>query len=658
MTSTISLSKVNAVLKKNFRLNKASFIVTNLLAAAGAVGICAAAIGFADKNSAYHSYVYNVTDEFVSSTTLLLLFFGVIQLFFLSVKMFREIYSRQASDSFYAMPVTRKEYYTANVLYGLINIAVLFAVVAAVSLVFGKAPVLFDVVHNILDLKPFIKALAVNFSVLLYVFFGFILAVVLCGRRWQTFAISVTGFASVYILISTAAGYMNSVYGYYIENIDGGFKTLLTMLNGGNTVNMAAVAACNIVLAAVIFVVGYFVFKNRKAEAAEQNLSGKIVPFVLQGFICAASYGVFSIYGNKLWLKILIGIAVCCVTAVIFCAVFYKKALTKAAVITAAVVCAVMSAFIIGVDKFPQNHYIGYVPEAEDIQSVEFVESGDNYAYVYSESSLTYLDYLFYNDSYSGDNDSVKIESQEGIESLLKIHAKAVSDEVMKSYNKHYSDPYSDDVDHDWYSFKLVYKLKNGKTVTRCYAVDTKDFIEEYAAFIQTDEVIEQKFPFNLNKDSILFARIEDVNIETFEAVDYEASDYYKEEAISDDDFGIYYSEDSYFTLDNYGEFFDLYKQDVKERDSKTAIMLGSDNSFYFTYYDENMPSHYSVSVYYLSDDAPPELAEKIRKMTPSQVEKYMYDSTDNYVVEEWLSFDRTIDKNVASFLEARGILK
>ncbi len=641
MTSTISLNKINAVLKKNFRLNAASIIVSNLLTFIGALFVCYTVIGFPDK-----SFVtkLDMTDDYSTGITLIFTFFGVIHLFFLAIKIFREIYSRRASDSFYSMPVTRKEYYFANVLFGLINIAFLFVVVTVVTLIFAKTPVLFDIEHNFVDLIVFFKSMLYSTSVLIFVLSGFILAAVLCGRRWQVFAVSVVSYAAFCLVIIGVASYMNTIYGFGTDVSIGALGILLSLFNGGNMVSSAVLTVSHIVLAFAVFVIGYFVFKNRKAEVAEQSLSGKIVPAVILAVVCAAAYIAFSDFGDNLYLEILIGIIACFAVAVIFCAVFYKKFLTKASAIAAAAVCVVMSAFIIGVDKLPQHSYVGYVPKAEEVQSVKFTDKGEGSDYLYSNSTMNFIDSFFY-DGYSGEEKVITADSQESIESIIKLHTKAVSSEEIEKYNTNASRLYKgNDYVVNWYSFKIEYKLKNGKTVTRRYSVDARDFIEEYAALIKTDDVIEQRFPFTVNKDAILFGRVEDNDTEAYDTY----SDY-------SDDYGIYYSEDSYFTLENYDELFNLIKADIKARSSSYAVALDSSYAFYFAC---SMPDEHIISIYYLAEDTPADVAESIRKMTPSQVEKYMYESNESYVIEDWVRIDKKADKNIVAFLEEKGIIK
>lgn len=640
MTSTISLNKINAVLKKNFRLNAASIIVTNLLAFIGALFVCYTVIGFPDKSIVAK---LDVTDDYSSGITFVFTFLGVIQFFFLAIKIFREIYSRRASDSFYSMPVTRKEYYTANVLFGLINIAFLFIVVTAVTLIFAKTSVLFDVKHNFVDLIAFFKAVLYGVSLLIFALSGFILAAVLCGRRWQVFAVSVVSYAAFCLVIIGSASYMNTIYGFGTDASADVLGVFLSLFNGGNMVSNAALIIAHIVLALVVFVIGYFVFKSRKAEVAEQSLSGKIVPVVLLALVCAAVYITFSDLGYNLYLRILIGIIACFAAAAIFCAVFYKKFLTKASAIAAAAVCIVMSAFIIGVDKLPQHSYVGYVPQADEVQSVKFTDKGESSDYLYS-STLNLIDSFFY-DGYSGEEEVITADSQDSIESIIKLHTKAISSEEIEKYNANLSLQYTgNDYIVHWYSFKIEYKLKNGKTVTRRYSVDVRDFVEEYAALIKTDNVIEQRFPFTVNKDAILFGRVEDNDTEAYDAY----SDY-------SDDYGIYYSEDSYFTLENYDELFNLIKTDIKARNSSDAAALDLSYAFCF---DGSLPDEHYISIYYLAEDTPADIAENIRKMTPSQVEKYMYEANESYVIEDWVRIDKKADKNTFAFLEEKGIIK
>lgn len=658
MTSTISLNKINAVLKKNFRLNAASFIVSNLLALIGTFLICYSIIGIEDKNSPTQ-YVYDATQEFSAAAAVLLSFIMVVELFFLSIKMFKEIYSRRASDFFYSMPVTRKEYYTANVFYGLINVVSLSAVVIIAVLIFAKTPIFFDIKHNTVELDIFFNVIISCILGLVFEFSVFMLAAVLCGRIWQVVAVSVLISSSYSALVSGISVYLNSIYGFYAENSKGdiGLNTLLILLNGGNDVSNTAVIMCYLIAAAAIFAVGYLVFKNRKAETAEQSFSGKIMPYVILSLICAGIYASLSTGGDKLYLEIIYGVIACLVTAVIFCAVFYKKALTKSAAISAAVVCVIMSAFVICADRLPEKiGYVDYVPEAGEVQSVAYEVSGDNYQYA-EDRSTTVIDSLFYSeDFYSEENLLWNIESKEGIEKVITLHKKAVSDEVINKYNNYFTaeNPFDENYIDMWYSFKLTYTLNNGKTVTRCYAVDCKDILEEYAAIIQQDEVIDQRSPFTLDTDSILFARVEGTDTEAIDEgyMFSEADDYFES-----DDYGIYYSADSYFTLESYDDFFEFLRQDIKARDCYDAATQDTGYVYYISN-DKYLKNEQRICIYYLSEDCPAEMAEKFRKMTPDEVEKHIYESYDEFVLTDYIILNSAFDKNTIGFLNDKGILK
>ncbi len=658
MTSTISLNKINAVLKKNFRLNAASIIVTNLLALIGTFLICYIIIGVEDKTNPTQ-YVYDATQEFSAAAAVLLSFIMVVELFFLSIKMFKEIYSRRASDFFYSMPVTRKEYYTANVFYGLINVVSLSAVVIIAALIFAKTPIFFDIEHNTVEFGIFFNVIISCILGLVFEFSVFMLAAVLCGKIWQVVAVSVLISSSCSALVSGISVYLNSIYGFYAENSQGdvGFNTLLILLNGGNAVSDTAVMICYFIATAVIFAVGYLVFKNRKAEIAEQSLSGRIMPYLILSLICAGIYVSFSTVGDKLYLEIIYGIIACLVTAVIFCAVFYKKALTKSAAISAAAVCVIMSAFVICADTLPEKiGYVDYVPEAGEVQSVAYEVSGDNYQYA-EDRSTTVIDSLFYSDDFYSEEDTMwNIESKEGIENVITLHKKAVSDEVISKYNNYFTteNPFDENYIDMWYSFKLTYTLNNGKTVTRSYAVDCKDILEEYAAIIQQDEVIDQRSPFTLDTDSILFARVEGTDTEAIDEgyMFSEADDYFES-----DDYGIYYSADSYFTLESYDDFFELLRQDIKARDCYDAAAQDTGYVYYISN-DKYLKNEQRICIYYLSEDCPAEMAEKFRKMTPDQVEKHIYETYDEFVLTDYIILNSVFDKNTIGFLNDKGILK
>lgn len=652
MTSTISLNKVNAVLKKNFRLNAASLIVTNITVVACMLVICAAVIGVPSKDLAVSSYVSNVTVEFSVSASLIVNVLGVIYLLFLSLRMFREIYSRRASDFFYSMPVTRKEYYVGNVLFGIINILFMFIGVIAVALIFGKLPIVFDVEHNVIDVKQFLQYMAIPFSGLFLTFAVFMVSAVLSGRRWQAVAASVLSSISLSAVMMSVGMQMNTVYGYNVQNNGSAVDTFLAVLNRGEGVPPTVIVLFKLAMAAVLFAVGYLVFKNRKAEVAEQSLSGKIVPALLLFAIDAGVFmTAFSAFDHiSMIFRILIGVVCSVVVAVIFCAVFNKKAFTKNTDIACAAACVVSIAFVFGVETLPKAvGYIDYIPSAEEIQSVEFTENYDNYAYVGSSSYITFFDYLFEGGNYDEyEEDVFKIESQEGIDCVLKLHQKAIDDEIIKKYEA-YNDPdESVYIDDSWFSYKLTYHLKNGKEVSRYYSVCCKDMLEEYAAFVKTDEVIDQSFPFNLNKDSILFARVEEP---------YEDTEIYDDSLEYIDDYSVSYSADSYFTLDNYDEFFTLLKQDMKARSDMDALLQTT--SYIYLLNDKYIENEQYIYIYYLDEDTPAELAEKIRNMTPSQAETYMYNSNEDlHLLSESVVLSKTVDKNTMNYLTDRGIIK
>lgn len=662
MISTISLNKINSVIKKNFRLNTASLIITNILAFLGTVMISYFAVGVKEKGASSTASVYDVTFEYIAAVAALLSVIGTVQMFFLSIKMFREIYSRRASDFFYAMPVTRLEYFSGNVIYGLVNIASVAVSVIIATLVFAKTPVLFDTAHNFVELKPFFNVIISFIVCIVYEFSGFMLSAVLCGKIWQVMAMSVISLSSCSVLISGITAYMNSIYGFYSDTTRSqhGLGGIVTLFNGGNEAESWISAVLYIAAAVIVFIFGYLVFKNRKAEAAEQSLSGRIMPYIILFVVCAGTYISFSTFDERLHFEILIGIAAVIITAAVFCAVFYKKVFTKGAAVAAAAVCIVMSAFLLGVDKLPEKTgYIDYVPEAEEVQSVKYEISGDNYQYA-GNGVTDFIDSLFYSENYYEDDNIWNISSEEGKERITALHKKAVSEEVIKKYNNYYN--YGDEEFGEnqyeyidaWYSFKLTYTLKSGKTVIRCYAVDAEDIIEEYAAITQTDEVIDQRFPFEIDTQSVLFARLEENDTEAVDDFVYDELD---EDAEKPDDYGIYYKEDSYFTLDNYGDFFALLRQDIKARDAFNAT---AQDLSYMLYYmnDKRYETQQSICVYYLSDDCPADEAERIKKMTPAQVEKYLYMNNNSYVEEQYIILNTAFDKNTVGFLQNRGILK
>ncbi len=647
MTSTISLNKINSILKKNFRQNKAGLVLSDLMVLFAVLFDCSMTMSFINSKIDM-DYVSDITKEFSVFLKYAMFCIGIVTLLVLSIKMFKEIYSKRASDFFYSMPVTRREYYAANVIYGLINIISMYVTAIISVFVFAKTSLLFNSEYYVVDLKILIPDLIGNFVVFLVLFACFILCTVLSGKIWQTIALSVISIVSFVNLISGIALYMNTVIGFKAENINNGIETLLSIFSGGARVNLLIVCIVRLIAAAVILTAGYYAFKIRRAEVAEQSLSGKIIPVIIFAFAGAAVFAASSFYGQTLFFRIIAGILASVVAAIAFCAVFYKKFITKSVLITLAVVCAAMSLFAAGVEKFPYLcGYAAYVPEKSEIQSVQFVEEGDNYSYTYYHDGSRYLDSLFSDIVSYGEEDSIyEIKTEDGIECVRNLHLKTVSQELIDKYKTYVNNSEAYNSVDSWYSFKIVYNLKNGKKVTRCYAVDTNDLVNEYADFIKSDEIINQSFPYNIDKSRILFARINENSVDT--------------QPVIDDDYDIYYSEDSYFKLDDYDELFNVLKIDIKKRNSERAVIQALS---YFYLYDKFIEDEIDIEIYYLSDDTPKAAEKSIREMKPSQIDSYIYNSEYNNDVEEYvescsISLSRGNDNNSIAVLKEKEIIK
>lgn len=651
MTSTISLSKVNTVIKNNFRRNIANLIVANGAIILSVLAICASVLGLPHKEYSPTTTI-DVTSQFSYSAYMMLCVIGFIYMLALTIKIHKEIYSRRACDFFYSMPVTRKEYYIGNVLFGILNILIMTIVLVAVALVFGKLPIAFDVEHNFIDVKLFIGFM-LNATIEIVLSFAlFIMSAVLCGRKWQVIATVIMFDASISAIISAIAVRMNMTYGYVLRGTGDSADILMAMFNGGVSASDIAVASAKFVFAVITFAIGYFVFKYRKAEVAEGSFSGRVVPALLLLAVSGAAFlSAFTLYEKSLYEKIIAGLIFSFVITVIFCAVFYKKAVTKDGIIVFAVACAVSIAVMIGITQLPKaTGYVKYMPSADEIQSVEFEESPDNYAYVNEYSFSSSLDYMLFGEEfYEFDKQlPIKFESEDGIERVLNLHQKALDDEIIAKYER-YIDPNEDFYTEDgWFSFKLVYHLKNGKTVTRCYAMCCNDMTEAYANIVRSDEYIDQSFPFTLDKDSILFARVEAPYY-------YEDAEIYDESWEYTEDYGVTYSEESYFALDNYDEFFSLLRQDMKARSDINALLQITS---YLYMYDEYVENEQYIYIYYLDEDTPADVAEKIRNMTPSQVEKYIFEKNEDfYVLNEPIILSTSNDENATQYLIDRGIL-
>jgi hypothetical protein len=645
MTSINSSNKFLPMLKNAFRRNMAHLIVTQII-------ILLVTISSLRSFLSLKPYeVLDITTKYSLSIENFCSVIFVFESFILAVTVFREIYSKRAADFYFSMPVKRGTYYNTNMLFGAINIALAYVISFVLSVIVIKTDIIYPSKFYIFDISHFARVMFISFLAILAVLAVFMLCAVVSGKKWHYVLLSLIAVLFSFVGIIEFIGYINTIWGLWIDISKAWIVSPLGVLlsnveeiSAGQTAILCTVAIIQFLIA---YVIGFIVFKKRKAEVAEFTLAGRIIPAIMIiGCLVTVFFINLNVVDIPLYSRIISGAISAAVITVILTAICYKKAITKGALKCLGGAVIITAIVIACVEFIPSADYIKYVPEASEVDSVTIYNDVD-----YSNPDITGLLYgsAFYGyyDDYSDDSvHTYTFSSDESKDKFYEFHKKIVADETQSNA---YGDNYYKYGPH---SVKIKYSLKNGKTVIRSYCMGTKDVCKEYVALMQTDEGLNQLEPLNLESDSILFACLTDY------------ADPYADDK-SDN------SLSSFIILDDYNTLFEKIKIDRKNESVKSFLEY-TNSGFNVWNYDEDYndtaethdaseESALEIILYTFSAGVSQEEREKLSKMTPEEIISYEdmlmvnsdYDASR--ILETYrFAFDEN-DKEIGSYLNELG---
>ncbi len=644
MTSTTSNSNFGAAFKKLLRRRWAGAVIILVLSIV--VGIVAATMSLSS-----YKYIYDYDTAYAASTVerinadieiggvggILCIIIGIYDLFACS-RYFKEIYKKRSCDYYFASPITRSEYFNSAFLFGAAVNAAAFCAGIGVFYLIMKIPSLPNVVFYF-ENSAFAGVLAMLFA-LLAAFAMLMLCAAMAGRRLHFIILAVISLISAPLALTNISANINNVWGV-IRNTVG----YASFSPAGNAINayialsdtkrdafLIAVSVAEIIGA---YVIGLSLFKRRRAEVAEVSLAGRIMPYVflvllqISAFMSSGGVDLFA-------MAIIIGLISALIVTLIFSAIFYKKAFTKETLLSLG--CASLASIIFLSAVYLPNHtpFIDYIPEASQVESVEF--NCDSYTYSEYQTALSLL--FGYIDEEA--ESSFVITSEEGIENTIALHKKLISDDVIRESKKNLNGAFEleayDDFVSDYYAtygFEIKYNLKGGKSVARQYCLDPNLIESELGTLFQSEEIIRQTEPYNIDPSEIIF-----VGAQLFELqqeYDSEADEYYY--------YGGYYTapEASDITA-NYAEFAELSISDKLNADTRSFL----DNNYSWFQIDfGSWETGYSnergeIDVYVFSETATPKLKEKVSQMDWQQFAEFIdseayytnyYDQIDEYII-------------------------
>lgn len=623
MISINSSNNFSAVLKNNFRRYAALFIVFQIFA----VLFSGFLISFyADSYDGSYNSTNNITNTFSDICMPLFAFFCSIEAFILVAVMFRGIYSKRASDFYFSLPVKRGAWFNADFLFGVISFAVSYAIFCISSIIVINSNMLRQSRFVNLEAGCFLKYAFMSFTALIVVYTVFVMCAVIAGRMWQYILLS---FISSLALYAGAAGficYLNTVYGFWLDLENSYIASAVSLaFSGISDFSVLKFFLAAAVQFAVFYVVGYLSFKKRKAEVAENKLSGKLLPIVLTVTCFLAEIFVCLGIGNEVALsgRIIAAIIMVSVTALILSAVFFRKAFSKPVFISLLGAVILSALTIFSVQLIPEKIYVNVAPEADEIEAVSI--------YDYNALGSSDITDLLYGINYLNISDESEVRNykfltDEAKEKAVELHKKLLSEKTRNNSNGF-------DEGGDT-TLGIEYRLKNGKTIRRVYTVLTKDIIEEGIALFKTDEGINGIEGFDYNSEDIIFSV-----------------------------FGLYaddYENSFYIEKTDCRKLRECVQKDIMNREaSEFAGSAGLPFLTMWEDYDSDLDNEpekdiYTLSFFIFKAGVPVSERVKMEKLSPKEIVKY---DSEFYLQIEEVSFyiDMDQDINTVSYLEELG---
>lgn len=559
-------------------------------------------------------------------------------------RMFRQIYKKQSCDSYFSVPIKREEYFVANYFYGFLVNIVCFILPLVVYL--GAIQTMKS---NLIDLGYVLKFASVFMLAVLAMYSAFVVCAVISGKRIQYLILSLICLFCTSTMLTGIATKICSIWG---------FSGDLTLLNALSPIDNAiagayfyeGVEADNVIPLIIIslveiiglFIAGYIAFKKRKAETAESSLSGKVIPYVILAILVGAAF-FFSATGTGA-VDIVVGIVLATLMAMAFSGIFYKKVFTKQTLITLIGVCTVFTTLSIVVMLPVFNGYVKYVPEAGEVDSVEFCSVS------HSGSYTGFSELLGTNVGYTDFGEEIIFVEQENIEKIIALHNKSIEDEAIKTTRKKNNRSwlrimlFIDSLHGYNYipdtSYRIKYNLADGSTVERVYSVSNNLVTKEYYDVFQNEEALWQLEPMKYDNEKFLGV----------ECSVYNNGDEYIEESVELVNFDI-----EQYKKALVKDYLSMQRTTfISEFDSFESAYYGMYYGMYYDY-DEYYPVC-NVDLYFANEDITDEELAEYKKMPTSRLLNAIYEDYDKNYKAWYFSRDFSNDyTNTLEYLNSCG---
>lgn len=565
-------------------------------------------------------------------------------LFFLQIGLFKETYSKRASDWLFSLPVKRQTYYNAAVLFNIFTVAVYYIVMVIVFAAEFLSPASAWSNYFVFDLPGAFAQMLFSFLAAVGSALVLSFAAALSGKVWHYILLTLFVFNTFAGVGEAVCKILSRNWGYYTDSLIGDISvpsvSMMLMRDEGlvSSPVLWVLLGVQIVLA---YVLGLVAFKKRRAEIAEMSVGGRAVVFTV-AFVTAldAFLIVYQMPDNSDW-GILLGIVAAFLAAIICICILTltKKRYIKLSLAGAGAAAAAALVFVIAANYLPHNSYRNYVPAAEEVESVRVME--DHYGYYsYGVESVLYslmeaLDGGTSSDNFYFDQTLTSDEAKACTEALHKMLVADVTEETTKELEELMSaDSYSSSVYDSLHWVVLEYKLKDGSTVKRSYYADARRFYNELVALMQTEECVKNILPSTIDPDRILFLALNSYDVE----------------AVYGDELGEDYATTELVTLDDYTPFLEVYAGVQQEESVLNFIYAETDlcvSEQINAYNEEAYSNTYYIEFYCIDKNATDEEIQQLRSMTPAEIYKMYNSGYDGLVTYSWVNYGYPVKESM-----------
>ncbi len=396
----------------------------------------------------------------------------------LAVFLFSYMQSGKSSTFAHSVPVSRGATFVSHAVSGLLMFLIPLAVNGAIFLVMR-----FDSgFANTFLISHLLECLSIS---ALYSLVAFSLATavaMICGNVVANFV-----FTYIFAFLPLAAEaffkfFANTqLYGYVMNSAFWCEKYLYLSPNDTLSANGVLLYA---IMSALLLTAAYFLYRARNMENHSEVVAFPVLRpvFVFGVALCAGAVG-FA-YVNAIWsfenaLTMLpFGIIGLIIATMLVKKSFRGLKLLKPVITYLLVIVAVFTIF-----NYDLTGYERRVPAADSIEYVTFELNGvnpTNDGWYYDQSGKKYK----HNEEFSPD-----LKNFEDIKNVCSLHTYLIGEELV---SKSLADPWL---------LTLNYKLKNGKTVPRQYAIDYTEYKAILEPVVTTETIRKTYFPILRNSD-------------------------------------------------------------------------------------------------------------------------------------------------------------